>query len=302
MQIFGDKPEVVAGGRAGGVVGRNESGHHRPQHGLSGAQGDEDRRRGGPPGRSGAGGGGGAGRGGGGRRSRTGDGQDPQRTAAGGAGGGGAWPCGWSRSASPAIGVHPRAASQFYRGRADHEITARVVTAVRHPRAWPRETSPAWRRPTASCADTGAAAVMVARGMLGDPWLVQRLLSRGRPAPADAWTWSSPNSGRSWRRRSRIWASTARSAGCGSWSPGTCGRPGCTGPRRRHCSASMPAAPSSTALWPNWRSLAATVERPRSSTRRLTVLFVVRYNPAPDFWDRRRRVRQCLHKDVVLTA
>jgi tRNA-dihydrouridine synthase B len=75
-----------------------------------------------------------------------------------------------------AIGVHPRAASQFYGGRADHEITGRVVSAVQVPVMASGDLfSVAAARRVRE--DTGAAAVMVARGMLGDPWLVQRLLS-----------------------------------------------------------------------------------------------------------------------------
>lgn len=74
-----------------------------------------------------------------------------------------------------AIGVHPRAASQFYGGRADHGVTARVVAAVQIPVMASGDlfsVAAAHRIRE----DTGAAAVMVARGMLGDPWLVQRLL------------------------------------------------------------------------------------------------------------------------------
>lgn len=74
-----------------------------------------------------------------------------------------------------AIGVHPRAASQFYGGRADHEVTARVVAAIQIPVMASGDlfsVAAAHRIRE----DTGVAAVMVARGMLGDPWLVQRLL------------------------------------------------------------------------------------------------------------------------------
>lgn len=85
-----------------------------------------------------------------------------------------------------AIGVHPRAASQLYGGHADHEITARVVAAIQIPVMASGDlfsVAAAHRIRE----DTGAAAVMVARGMLGDPWLVQRLLQGedGLPPTAD---------------------------------------------------------------------------------------------------------------------
>jgi tRNA-dihydrouridine synthase B len=73
------------------------------------------------------------------------------------------------------LGMHPRAASQYYRGLADHSITAAVVEAVGVPvMASGDVTSVAtsldmWRT-------TGAAAVMAARAVAGDPWLVGALL------------------------------------------------------------------------------------------------------------------------------
>jgi len=80
-----------------------------------------------------------------------------------------------------AIGLHPRAASQFYGGRADHRLTAQVVSAVQIPVMASGDISGV----TAAyhiLINTGAVAVMVARGMLGDPWLVQHLL-RGEDEP-----------------------------------------------------------------------------------------------------------------------
>lgn len=74
------------------------------------------------------------------------------------------------------LGVHPRAASQYYRGLADHTITTAVVEAVAVPvMASGDVTSVAstlamWRA-------TGAAAVMAARGVAGNPWLLSALLS-----------------------------------------------------------------------------------------------------------------------------
>jgi tRNA-dihydrouridine synthase B len=74
------------------------------------------------------------------------------------------------------LGVHPRAASQYYRGVADHSITTAVVQAVDVPVMASGDVISvasalgAWEA-------TGATAVMVARGVAGNPWLVRALLS-----------------------------------------------------------------------------------------------------------------------------
>ena len=79
-----------------------------------------------------------------------------------------------------ALGVHPRAASEYYRGRADHAVTAAVAKEVAIPvMASGDITSVA--SALAIWEMTGAAAVMAARGVSGDPWLVGALLS-GRSA------------------------------------------------------------------------------------------------------------------------
>jgi tRNA-dihydrouridine synthase B len=75
-----------------------------------------------------------------------------------------------------ALAVHPRAASQFYRGRADHGVTADVVRAVGIPVVASGDVDGV-AAARGIRAETGAAALMVARGMLGDPWLVGRLLA-----------------------------------------------------------------------------------------------------------------------------
>jgi tRNA-dihydrouridine synthase B len=75
-----------------------------------------------------------------------------------------------------ALAVHPRAAAQFYSGRADHEITAAVVRAVGIPVIASGDvTSVAAARRILD--QTGAAAILVARGGLGNPWLVDDLLA-----------------------------------------------------------------------------------------------------------------------------
>jgi tRNA-dihydrouridine synthase B len=84
-----------------------------------------------------------------------------------------------------AIGFHPRSAAVHHKGHPDYELAARLA-----------ETLPAPVILTGGLDDpdsilqaleqTGAAAVMLARGALGNPWLFSRLLghSEGEPTPA----------------------------------------------------------------------------------------------------------------------
>jgi len=74
------------------------------------------------------------------------------------------------------LAVHPRAASQHYRGLADYTITAAVVEAVAVPVMASGDVTDV--APTlAMWRSTGAAAVMAARGVAGNPWLVGALFS-----------------------------------------------------------------------------------------------------------------------------
>ncbi|MBC7293232.1 MAG: tRNA-dihydrouridine synthase family protein, partial [Thermoleophilia bacterium] len=73
------------------------------------------------------------------------------------------------------LGVHPRTADQHYRGRADHAVTAAVVQAVKIP-VMASGDIVGWEAAKAVLEQTGAAAVMVARGAAGRPWLVRELL------------------------------------------------------------------------------------------------------------------------------
>jgi len=75
-----------------------------------------------------------------------------------------------------ALSVHPRAASEHYRGRADHSVTAAVVKSVDIPVIASGDVTSVDAAVTI-VEVTGAAAVMVARGAAGDPWLVRALLS-----------------------------------------------------------------------------------------------------------------------------
>jgi tRNA-dihydrouridine synthase len=74
------------------------------------------------------------------------------------------------------LGIHPRAAGDYYRGAADHGITAEVVRVVGIPVMASGDIAGVESVLTVF-ETTGAAAVMVARGVAGDPWLVGALLS-----------------------------------------------------------------------------------------------------------------------------
>lgn len=75
-----------------------------------------------------------------------------------------------------ALGVHPRAASEYYHGTADHSVTAAIRAVVGIPVIASGDIDS-----VQAAADiveaTGVAAVMVARGVAGNPWLVEALLA-----------------------------------------------------------------------------------------------------------------------------
>jgi tRNA-dihydrouridine synthase B len=82
-----------------------------------------------------------------------------------------------------ALGVHPRATSQHYSGVADHSVTEAVVRAVSIPVIASGDVVSV-RSARAMVNATGAAAIMVARGATGNPWLVDGLIAgedRHRP-------------------------------------------------------------------------------------------------------------------------
>lgn len=80
-----------------------------------------------------------------------------------------------------ALTVHPRAASQYYRGKADHSVTASVSAAVKIPVIASGDVESV-EDGTRIMRESGAVAVMVARGAAGNPWLVDDLLV-GEAAP-----------------------------------------------------------------------------------------------------------------------
>lgn len=82
-----------------------------------------------------------------------------------------------------ALGLHARAASEYYRGRAEHAVTGAVVRSVGIPVIASGDIVSVERALFVTEA-TGAAGVMVARGALGNPWVVAALLcgeSAARP-------------------------------------------------------------------------------------------------------------------------
>jgi tRNA-dihydrouridine synthase B len=74
-----------------------------------------------------------------------------------------------------AIGFHPRSAAVQHKGTPDYDLAARLVESLDAPVVLtgglhtPEEIAAAYER-------TGAAAVMLARGSLGNPWLFEQVL------------------------------------------------------------------------------------------------------------------------------
>jgi tRNA-dihydrouridine synthase B len=85
-----------------------------------------------------------------------------------------------------AIAFHPRSASVQHKGVPDYELAARLVDSLAAPVILTGGLDEAAHVREVFAA-TGAAAVMLARGALGNPWLFARLV-RGRehdPTPAE---------------------------------------------------------------------------------------------------------------------
>ena len=83
-----------------------------------------------------------------------------------------------------AICIHPRTAAQLYRGRADHAVTRALAAAVPVPVIASGDVD--GRAAALALLDTGAAAVMLARYALGQPWLFAEILDDAPPPAAAA--------------------------------------------------------------------------------------------------------------------
>jgi tRNA-dihydrouridine synthase len=84
-----------------------------------------------------------------------------------------------------AIGLHPRHASQRHKGQPDYALAARLVKELPVPLMISGGLQTA-ERARAAFEQTGAAAVLLARGSLGNPWLFEELLGRRAGPPTRA--------------------------------------------------------------------------------------------------------------------
>jgi nifR3 family TIM-barrel protein len=84
-----------------------------------------------------------------------------------------------------AIGFHPRSAAVHHKGRPDYDLAAKLVETLPAPVVLTGGLSSA-QAVRDAYERTGAAAVMLARGALGNPWLFAELLGGRAPAPSPA--------------------------------------------------------------------------------------------------------------------
>jgi tRNA-dihydrouridine synthase B len=82
-----------------------------------------------------------------------------------------------------AIGFHPRVATKGHKGKPDYELTGELVERIDVPVIVSGGLSSAAAARHAY-EESGAAAVMIARGSLGDPWVFEELTGRRLEPPA----------------------------------------------------------------------------------------------------------------------
>ncbi len=118
-----------------------------------------------------------------------------------------------------AIAFHPRSAAVHHKGVPDYELAAQLAESLPAPVILTGGMNDALGiRET--FARTGVAAVMLARGCLGNPWLFEELVARARPRPPPRRCWRS-SSGRSTAPPCTS-GQSARGGTCASSTPGTC--------------------------------------------------------------------------------
>jgi nifR3 family TIM-barrel protein len=83
-----------------------------------------------------------------------------------------------------AIAFHPRPAAVHHKGAPDHELAAELVATLDAPVLLTGGLRSA-AAVHAACERTGAAAVLLARGALGNPWLFAQVLGRGTEPAAE---------------------------------------------------------------------------------------------------------------------
>ena len=92
-----------------------------------------------------------------------------------------------------AIGFHPRSAAVHHKGTPDYDLAARLVATLDAPVILTGGLSTA-QAVLSAHERTGAAAVMLARGSLGNPWLFGQVLgTRARPDRPTTRSWPSSN-------------------------------------------------------------------------------------------------------------
>ena len=82
-----------------------------------------------------------------------------------------------------AICIHPRTASQLYRGRADHAVTLALAAELPAPVIASGDVD--GRAAALALREGGAAAVMLARHALGSPWLFAEIIDDAPPPPIE---------------------------------------------------------------------------------------------------------------------